>query len=64
MATAFLDLIFLFLWPLVLIAAAWGIAFNALAGKDEISEVVEALTRPSAIDDTAKLTEKSLRTFV
>jgi hypothetical protein len=47
MAITFLDLILVLLWPLVFIGAAWAIATNALADKDEISKVVESLTRPS-----------------
>jgi hypothetical protein len=33
-------------WPLALSAAVWIIAIKALVWKDEISQVVQALTRP------------------
>lgn len=46
MATTFLDLIVVLMWPLAFSAAAWAIAIRALAETDEISKVVEALTRP------------------
>ena len=61
MATTFLDLIVVVLWPLVLSAAAWVIAINALAETDEISEVVQALTRPNVIEENAKRGDVSLR---
>ena len=54
MATTFLDLLVVLLWPLALSAAAWVIAINALADTDEISEVVEALTRPNGVDEKRK----------
>ena len=59
MATTFLDLIVVLLWPLVLSAAAWAIAIYALAETDEISKVVEALTRRN--EENAKRGEFSLR---
>ena len=61
MATTFLDLIVVLLWPLALSAAAWVIAINALAETDEISKVVEALTRPNGAEENAKRGEVSLR---
>ncbi len=61
MATTFLDLLVVLLWPLALSAAAWVIAINALADTDEISEVVEALTQPNGADENAKREEVSLR---
>ena len=61
MATTFLDLLVVLLWPLALSAAAWVIAINALADTDEISEVVEALTQPNGADENAKRGEVSLR---
>ena len=59
MAATFLDLIVVFLWPLVLSAAAWAIATKALAETDEITKVVEALTRRN--EENAKRGEFSLR---
>ena len=61
MATTFLDLIVVVLWPLVLSAAAWVIAINALAETDEISEVVQALIRPNGVEENAKRGDVSLR---
>ena len=61
MATTFLDLIVVLLWPLALSAAAWVIVINALAETDEISKVVEALTRPNGAEENAKRGEVSLR---
>jgi hypothetical protein len=52
--TTFLDLIVMLFWPLVSAAAAWAIAIYALAQKDEISEVVEALTGPNSVDEKRK----------
>ena len=54
MATTFLDLIVMLFWPLVSSAAVWAIAIYALAEKDEISKVVEALTRPNGVDEKRK----------
>ena len=54
MATTFLDLMVMLFWPLVSSAAVWAIAIYALAEKDEISKVVEALTRPNGVDDKRK----------
>jgi hypothetical protein len=54
MAITFLDLIVVLLWPLVLSSAAWAIAIYALSEKDEISKVVEALTRPNGVDEKRK----------
>lgn len=48
MATTILDLIVVFLYPLVLLAVAWIILSGAKAGRDGISEVVEALTQTNA----------------
>jgi hypothetical protein len=59
MATTFLDLIVVLLWPLVLSAATWVIAINALAEQDQISKVVEALTRPNGVEESAKRREVS-----
>ena len=61
MATTFLDLIVVLLWPLALSAAAWVIAIKALAETDEISEVVEALIRPDGVEENAKPGDVSLR---
>jgi len=53
--TTFFDLIVMLFWPVVSAAAAWAIAVYALAQKDEISEVVEALTGPQeSIDALTK----------
>jgi hypothetical protein len=46
MPTTFLDVIVVLFWPLALSAAVWIIAIKALVWTDEISEVVQALTRP------------------
>lgn len=54
MTTTFLDLIVMLFWPLVSSAAVWAIAIYALAQKDEISEVVEALTGPNGVDEKRK----------
>jgi hypothetical protein len=54
MATTFLDLIVMLFWPLISLAAVWAIAIYALAEKDEISKVVEALTRPNDVDEKRK----------
>ena len=59
MATTFLDLFGVFLWPLALSAAAWIIAISALAERDAISQVVDVLTqpppaRPNGVEKTAK----------
>jgi hypothetical protein len=54
MATTFLDLIVMLFWPLVSSAAVWAIAIYALAEKDEISKVVEALTGPNDVDEKRK----------
>ena len=61
MAASFLDLIVVLLWPLVLSAAAWVIAIKALGATDEISEVVQALTRPNGVEENAEGGEVSLR---
>ena len=61
MVATFLDLIVEPLWPLVLAAAAWAIAIKALAETDEISKVVETLTRPNGVEENAKRGEVSLR---
>ena len=60
MATTFLDLIVMLFWPLVSAAAVWAIAIYALAQKDEISEVVEALTGPNGVDEKRKAGSKFL----
>lgn len=60
MSTTLLELIVV-LWPLVLTAAAWAVATNALAETDEISKVVEALTRPKGVEDKAKPGDVPLR---
>ena len=52
--TTFFDLIVMLFWPLVSAAAAWAIAIYALAQKDEISEVVEALTGPNGVHEKRK----------
>jgi len=61
MATTLLGLIVVLSWPLALSAAAWVIAINALAHKDRLSEVVEALTRPSDVEENATRGDVSLR---
>lgn len=54
MATTFLDLVVVFLLPLVLAAAAWIVFGKAMAGTDDISEVVRALTRTHDGEEGAK----------
>ncbi|MBL8884766.1 MAG: hypothetical protein JNL45_17125 [Hyphomicrobium sp.] len=61
MVSTFLDLIGTLLWPLVLSVAAWVIVIKALAGTDEISEVVQTLTRPDGVEKNAKHGGASLR---
>lgn len=61
MATTFLELIVMLLWPLVLLAVAWVIAVNALTEKDEISQVVGALIRPDSAEANAKRADVSPR---
>lgn len=54
MVDAFSDLLILLLGPLILLAVAWVIAIKALAARDEISQVVAALTQPGGTDAHAK----------
>ncbi len=54
MATTIFDLSVAFLFPLVLLAVAWIIFNGATAGRDGISEVVEALTRTNGVEDGGK----------
>lgn len=54
MATALLDLVFAFLWPIVLIAGICFLAIFALAEKDQMTTVVEKLIPPHGIDEGAK----------
>ena len=51
MTAVFVDLIVMLVWPIVLSTAAWMIAIHALAERDEISEVVKALTQPNRIQE-------------
>lgn len=48
MASSLLDLVLMLVWPLLMSAAAWVIAIRALGEADEISAVVQALTRSKA----------------
>ena len=52
--TTFFDLIVMLFWPVVSAAAAWAIAIYALSQKDEISEVVEALTGSNGVHEKRK----------
>ena len=61
MGATLLEFVGVLLWPLALSAAAWFIAVNALAERDEISKVVNALTQPDGIDDKAKHSDASAR---
>lgn len=61
MEISFYDLIVMLLWPLVLSAAAYFIASNALAERDEISEVVEVLTLPNSAGEIERHGSVSLR---
>lgn len=61
MATTFLDIIFILFWPVVLSAAAWAIAIDALAETQKNPDVVDALTRPIGVQDNAKRAEATLR---
>ena len=54
MPLTFLDLMVALLWPLVLSAATWAIAIHALAERDQISKVVETLTRRSSVKKKRK----------
>ena len=54
MATTSLDLIVVLLCPLALSAAAWIIFSEAMAGTDDISEVVKALTRTNGVEEDTK----------
>ncbi|CCB66304.1 MULTISPECIES: hypothetical protein [unclassified Hyphomicrobium] len=54
MADVFSDLLILLLGPLISLAVAWIIAIKALAARDEISQVVAALTQPSGAGAHAK----------
>jgi hypothetical protein len=54
MPITFLDLMVALFWPLVLSAAIWAIAIHALAERDQISKVVETLTRPSGVKEKRK----------
>lgn len=54
MTMSFLELIAMLMWPLVMSAGAWAIANYALGEAEEISEVVDALTRPKGADESAK----------
>ena len=60
MVTTLLDLIVVPLWPLILSAAAWAIAIKALAETDDISKVVETLTRSNGVEENAKRGEGCL----
>lgn len=44
-ATAFLDMMAVLIWPLLVAAAIWAIAVHAFAEADEITGIVEALTQ-------------------
>lgn len=54
MATAIFDLIVVFLYPLILLAVAWLILSGATAGRDGISEIVEALNRTNGVENGRK----------
>ncbi len=54
MVSTFLDLIGTLFWPLVLPVAAWVIVIKALSGTDEISQVVQKLTRPDGVEKKRK----------
>lgn len=54
MPITFLDLMVALFWPLVLSAATWAIAIHALAERDQISKVVETLTRPNGVKEKRK----------
>jgi hypothetical protein len=55
MPITFLDLMVALFWPLVLSAAIWAIAIHALAERDQISKVVDTLTRPSGVKKKRKV---------
>lgn len=61
MATTFLDIIFILFWPVVLSAAAWAIAIDALAETQKNPDVVDALTRPIGAQVHAKRADTTLR---
>lgn len=58
MVDAFSDLVILLLGPLILLVVAWVIAIKALAARDDISQVVAALTQTGGADAGAKRWER------
>lgn len=58
MVISFIDLLLALLWPLITSAAAWIIAARALSEADEISAVVQALTRSNAAENGSPLGKK------
>ena len=54
MGATLLDFVGVLLGPLALSAAAWFIAVNALAERDETSQVVDALTLLDRVEESAK----------
>lgn len=53
MAASFADLLLVLIWPVLFSAAVWVIAIRALSEADEISAVVQALTRSKAVPKDA-----------
>lgn len=58
MATTIIELIVVFLYPIVLLAIAWIIFRAAITGRDGISEVVETLIHTNGIGERAKRTTR------
>jgi hypothetical protein len=58
MTTTFLDLVVVLVCPLILTAGAWFIFSKVVAGTDEISDVVEALTRANGVQENIKRRER------
>ncbi|MBS0252742.1 MAG: hypothetical protein JSR78_16935 [Proteobacteria bacterium] len=58
MVNAFSDLVILLLAPLISLAVAWVIAIKALAARDQISQVVAALTQTGSADAHCKRWER------
>ncbi|MGQ0455983.1 MAG: hypothetical protein ACT4OU_02850 [Hyphomicrobium sp.] len=54
MATTFIDLTVMMLWPLVVSSAVWAIATYALAESDEIEKVVDSLIQAKGVQDNVK----------
>ncbi len=61
MATSLVDLLLVLIWPFLFSAAVWAIAIRALGEADEISAVVQALTRSKTQVDDAPASANRLQ---